>query len=114
MRPTSPFSIIIASLVATASFASDDHSSHSDHTAGEHAPMREGVHAEVTINSILDGVVNLSHGPIPEIGWPAMTMDLTLLSGADVIDVAEGDDAMMILEKGDDGIFAIRALMPVE
>ena len=110
----SSFSIIFASLLATATFASDDHSDHSDHATGDHAAMHDGVHAEVTVNSISDGVVNVSHGPIPEIGWPAMTMDLTLLEGADVGEVAAGDDAMMMLEKGDDGMFEIRALMPME
>lgn len=126
-------------LLATSTWASDDHSGHGDHGSmkhgemehgqmehgemdhgtmkdGEmdHSMMKDGVHTEVTVNSISEGTVNVSHGPIPEIGWPAMTMDLNLLDGAEVGDVEAGDDAMMILEKGDDGMFAIRAITPME
>lgn len=92
-------------------FASDD--SHSGHDMSSHAGM-EGVHAEATINSIDGDTVNVTHGPIAEIGWPAMTMDLSLLEGAMVHDVEAGDDVMMMLEKGDDGMYAIRSLMPKE
>ena len=73
-----------------------------------------GVHAEVTIHKIEGDVVNLSHDPIPDIGWPAMTMDLTLLEGAEIGDVQPGDTAMMMLEQGADGIYGIRALMPIK
>lgn len=115
--------LILASFTATQAVATDSHSGHSDHSDhadhgekshGDHGAMQHGVHTDVTINSITDGVVNVSHGPIPEIGWPAMTMDLTLLEGAEIGDVEAGDEAMMMLEKGDDGMFAVRALMPKE
>jgi Cu/Ag efflux protein CusF len=83
-----------------------------DHGAMEHGA--EGVHAPATINSIEGDTVNVTHGPIPEIGWPAMTMDLQLLDGAEVGPVAAGDEAVMMLEKGPDGLYGIRALMPAE
>ena len=73
-----------------------------------------GIHAEATINSMAGDTVNVTHGPIAEIGWPAMTMDLSLLEGAEVQGVEVGDDVMMMLEKGPDGMFAIRALMPMD
>ena len=107
---------------APAAFASDTHSGHSGHSAGagqsdhsghdmtSHAGM---VHAEATLNSISGDVVNVTHGPIAEIGWPAMTMDLGLLEGAQIDGVAAGDPVMMMLEKGADGMFAVRALMPM-
>jgi Cu/Ag efflux protein CusF len=36
-----------------------------------------GAHGAGTVNSVdlAQHKVNLSHNPIPEIGWPAMTMD---------------------------------------
>lgn len=73
-----------------------------------------GVHAEAKINSIDGNTVNVSHGPIPDIGWPSMTMDLTLLEGAEVGDIKPGETAMMMLEQGADGIYGIRALMPMK
>lgn len=85
---------------------------HSTMQGGDHAAM-DGVHAEATVNSIEGDTVNVSHGPIQQIGWPAMTMDLKLLDGARVGEVAAGDSAMMMLEKGPDGLYGIRALMPM-
>ena len=79
--------------------------------AGDHSQMA-GVHAEAKINQIDGDTVNLSHGPIKDIGWPAMTMDLKLLDGAEIGDVKAGDTVMMMLEKGADGMYGIRALMP--
>ncbi len=106
------FASIMAGLLGTAAVASDDNTDHANHSG--HNVMQEGVQTEATINSIDGNTVNLSHGPIPEIGWPAMTMDLQLLEGAAVGDVAEGQDAMIMLEKGEDGMYAIRALTPVD
>lgn len=85
----------------------------SEMKAEDHAQMAD-IHAEAKINSINGNTVNVSHGPIPDIGWPSMTMDLKLLEGATVGDVKSGDTAMMMLEKGGDGMYGIRALMPME
>jgi len=74
----------------------------------------EGIRAPATVNSIEGGTVNVTHGPIAEIGWPSMTMDLELLEGAEGGAVAAGDEATMVLEKGPDGLYGIRALMPAE
>ena len=104
--------LIMAGLLATTAFAGDDHSGHGDHS--DHDAMHEGVETDATINSIDGKTVNLSHDPIPEIGWPAMTMDLQLLDGADVGDVVEGQDALIVLEKGEDGMYAIRSLKIAE
>lgn len=104
--------LMLTGLLATKAIANDDHSGHADHSA--HGDMHDGVQTEATINSIDGKTVNLSHGPIPEIGWPAMTMDLQLLDEAKIGDVAAGQDALIMLEKGEDGMYAIRALMPIE
>ena len=118
--------LTFCSFAPVAALASDDTSGHSmsshgkmnhgtmTHDAmGDHAAM-EGIHAEATVNTMSDGTVNVTHGPIAEIGWPAMTMDLGVLDGAMIEGVAPGDEVMMMLEKGDDGMYAIRALMPKE
>ncbi|MEL6210210.1 MAG: copper-binding protein [Pseudomonadota bacterium] len=113
--------ILAAAVLASApvAHAQSSHGSghgHADHSTMKHGDYAEmaGVHAEATIHSIEGDTVNLSHGPIAEIGWPAMTMDLKLLEGAEVGAVAAGDTAMMMLEKGPDGLYGIRALMPAE
>lgn len=98
-----------------------DMSSHEGMSTESHENMHDeshegmaGVHAEATVNSIGDGTANVTHGPIAEIGWPAMTMDLPVLDGAEIGDVEDGDEVIMMLEKGENGMYAIRALMPKE
>ena len=75
--------------------------------------MKSAVHAKAVVNSIEGGMVNVSHDPIPEIGWPAMTMDLSVLPNVKIMDtVKSGDTVTMMLVKGKDGMYGIQALMP--
>lgn len=102
-------SLLASALVvfaATAAYAQMDH--------GDHATMAEGVHTKGVINAIDGETVNVSHEPIPAIGWPAMTMDLELLEGAEIGDVGPGDTAIIMLEPDAEGIYGVRALEPVE
>lgn len=112
-----PVTLMFSSLLAIAGAVQVQAASHSsgmDHsTMHMSKEMIEGaIHANAKINSIGDGTVNVSHGPIPEIGWPAMTMDLPLMEGAEISEgLAEGDDVMMMLVKGDDGMYGVSALV---
>lgn len=103
--------LVVMLLAAPGAIAQTKHDSHDGKT---HAAMEEGVHARAVINTIDGDTANVSHDPIPEIGWPAMTMDLKLLEGAEIGKVSPGDTATMMLEKGSDGVYGIRALVPEE
>lgn len=81
---------------------------------GGHAGMTEGVHAKAEIHAIDGETVNLTHEPIPEIGWPTMTMDLKLLEGAEVADVKPGDKVLIMLEKDAEGLYGVRAIEKAE
>ena len=71
------------------------------------------VHAKAVVNSLTEGTANVSHEPIPEIGWPAMTMDLALAPDAQIMgEVAAGDSVTLMLIKGADGVYVIGAMMP--
>lgn len=105
MRTILPTLALVAAL-ATAAFASDDH--------GGHSGMAEGVHTKGEVHAISGDTVNLTHDPIPEISWPSMTMDLKLLEGAETDGVQAGDEVMIMLEKGPDGVYGIRALEKLE
>ena len=103
--------------MAGASPAEDGHDEHAMATGddhGEHDMTIDAVRVAVTINSVSGDTVNLTHGVIPEIGWPEMTMDLPLLHGADASGLAAGDSAIAVLEKGPDGMYGIRAFEPAE
>lgn len=107
------FSSFLA-IAGTVNVQAASHSSGMDHSTMHMSEDKiEGaVHAKAKINSIGDGTVNVSHGPIPEIGWPAMTMDMPLMEGAEIAEgLAAGDDVMMMLVKGDDGMYGVSALV---
>lgn len=47
--------------------------------------------------------LNLSHDPIPAIGWPSMTMDFNVKQGLDISGLKQGDAVQFHLEKTEDG-----------
>jgi Cu(I)/Ag(I) efflux system protein CusF len=108
--------LTLSVLVMTASLAL----AQMNHSTMDHSnmPMSEemiegAVHTKAVVNSIGEGTANVSHEPIPEIGWPAMTMDLALMPNAKMMgDIAAGDSVTLMLIKGDDGMYAIGAMMP--
>ena len=104
-----------AALLAAPAFGGDGKPAHEghkmDHQAhGGHAAMADGVHAKAEIHSIEGDTVNLTHEPIPAIGWPTMTMDLKLLDGAQTGGAQPGDKVVIMLEKGPDGIYGLKAI----
>lgn len=53
-----------------------------------------------------DGKLSLSHEPIPELGWPAMTMDLQV-QGFDPRSVPLEEQVEIALAMAEDGLFAV-------
>jgi hypothetical protein len=67
--------------------AGEEHASHLQHS-GEMQMAHEGhndAHGTGTVNSVdpTQHKVNVSHNPIPDIGWPAMTMDFSVAASVD-------------------------------
>jgi len=56
-----------------------------------------------------DGKLSLSHDPIPELGWPAMQMDMPV-AGFDAAEVPLDQLVEFDLTKGEDGLFTIVAV----
>lgn len=54
--------------------------------------------------------VNISHEPIPAIGWPAMTMDMAVAPSVDLEAVAAGSQVTFSLSRGADGLYVIDSL----
>lgn len=59
-----------------------------------------------------DGKLSMDHGPIAELGWPAMKMDLEV-AGVDTGSVPLDVPVEFDLSKGDDGVFTIVAVRKV-
>jgi Cu(I)/Ag(I) efflux system protein CusF len=100
--------------IAQTNLSTMDHSNidHSNMPMG--AEQMEGaVHTKAVVNTLGDGIANVSHEPIPEIGWPAMTMDLALLPDAQMMgEVAAGDTVTLMLIMGENGMYAIAGMTP--
>ena len=106
--------LVATLLTAPSAFAQMNHGNmdHSNMPMTD-TQMEGAVHTKAVVNSIADGKANVSHEPIPEIGWPAMTMDLALSPDAQMMgEVAAGDSVTLMLIKGDDGMYMIGAIMP--
>ncbi|WP_138464564.1 efflux RND transporter periplasmic adaptor subunit [Poseidonocella sp. HB161398] len=58
-----------------------------------------------------EGRLSLSHDPIPDLGWPAMTMDMEL-KGVDAASVPLGVPVDFDLAENDAGMYAIVAVRP--
>lgn len=80
-----------------ASFSRMDHepvveketTDHDDHTAATKPKAAFG-QGQVNRIDLADRVINLTHGPIPDLGWPGMTMDLPVADEVDLENVPQG------------------------
>ena len=72
-------------------------------------------HGTGTVNSVdpAQHKVNLSHNPIPEIGWPAMTMEFPVAQTVDLKAIKPGTRVNFTIEQQPGGMYEIRAIAPV-
>lgn len=56
--------------------------------------------------------VNISHEPIPSVGFPAMTMDLRVTPSVDLGAVRPGSRVTFTLTRGPDGVYLIDSIKP--
>lgn len=54
--------------------------------------------------------LNLTHGPIEALKWPAMTMDFVVLPGTDLSQIKPGDNVTFTLGRAPDGMYAINGI----
>jgi Cu/Ag efflux protein CusF len=89
------------------------------HSMPDHSTMSGAKHGEEaavagagTVNSVDAGAkkVNVTHEPIPAIGWPAMTMDFAVADGVDLAALEAGAPVSFTLTRGADGIYMIETM----
>jgi Cu(I)/Ag(I) efflux system protein CusF len=89
-----------------------------DHGAMSGMPMaRSGkAHAQGTgtVNSVDTAAhkVNVSHAPIPAIGFPAMTMDFAVAPSVDLKAVKPSTRINFTVERGEGGMYVIQSITP--
>ncbi len=85
---------------------------------GEHSHVQhESTSSQLTtgtgvINSVEEGKINISHGPIEKLNWPAMKMDLPVTKDVDLSKVKAGDKITFSIELGSDKVYRITKIMP--
>jgi len=69
-----------------------------------HAGQADG-HGSGTINTvdIATRKINVTHGPITELGWPAMTMDFAVAPSVDLRALRPGMKVNFTIEQGQAG-----------
>lgn len=82
-----------------------------DH-AGMHGEASTGATGQGLINSVdrPQGIVNMTHAPIPALSWPEMTMDLPVAEGVDLEAIRAGDAVRFRVELGSDQVYRITAI----
>jgi Cu(I)/Ag(I) efflux system protein CusF len=107
-------------IAMTPAFAQDkmkmDHGSHDSHGSMKMEAPADVTEAEAKgkVNSIDadGGTVNVTHDPVPALGWPAMTMDLPVTRRVDLSAVKPGTPVTFKLKKGRDNQFRIIDIAP--
>jgi Cu/Ag efflux protein CusF len=90
----------------------------SGHSPGGGMPIahegRNDAHATGTVNSVdpVQHKINVSHEPISEIGWPAMTMDFAVAPNVDLRAIKPGARINFTILKGQGGMYEIQAITP--
>ena len=81
-------------------------------TGAEAAPREAGGTGTVTSVMAGHGMIDLDHDPIPEIGWPAMTMSFRTVDGVDLSGLAAGDSVTFTLRETEGGDWLISDIEP--
>jgi Cu/Ag efflux protein CusF len=79
------------------------------------AAQAAGATGTGTVNSVdaAQRKLNMTHGPIPELKWPAMTMDFTVSPKVDLSKVQKGAKVQFTLGKGPGG-YQVEAVAPAQ
>ena len=72
------------------------------------------VHATGTVNSVDPAAhkVNITHQPIPQIGWPSMTMDFAVAPAVHLAAIKPGLKVNFSLVRQPDGMYAVQTIAP--
>ncbi len=97
--------------------SAEGHASRPGHRAGTAQRVHDG-HAQAqgtgTVNSVdaAGHKLNVSHDPIPAIGFPAMTMDFVVAPSVDLSAVKPGSRIKFTVEQGAGGMYEIESIAP--
>jgi Cu/Ag efflux protein CusF len=88
------------------------------HRRGGNMQMAHSGHAHAQGTGMVNSIdaaahkVNVSHGPIPTIGRPAMTVDFAVAPAVDLRAVKPGTRINFTIERGEGGMYVIQSIKP--
>ncbi|MCG6941668.1 MAG: copper-binding protein [Thiohalocapsa sp.] len=122
MNKVIPFTALFAALATAPASAADqfpDSGKTIEHGAISEADMMHGeTGAGATGQGVINSVdtdkriVNITHGPIPALSWPGMTMDLPVTKDVDLNGMQPGDKVRFHIALGADQVYRITAIDP--
>jgi Cu/Ag efflux protein CusF len=100
----------------SAAHTGEGHAPYPQHRSGmqtAHAGYNDA-HGTGTVNSVdpAQHKINLSHQPISELGWPAMTMDFPVAAAIDLKPIKPGARVNFTIEQQPGGMYEIQAITP--
>jgi len=98
-------STVLAVAFIAAGAASAGH--HNHHLDGQGGPHGIGVLNAVDTEN---GKVNISHGPIPALKWPKMTMDMPVTENVDLDKFGKGNKVQFTVELNDARVYQITVM----
>jgi Cu/Ag efflux protein CusF len=96
--------------------ASEGHAVHPQHGSDmqmAHAGHNDA-HGTGTVNAVdpSQHKINLSHQAIPDIGWPAMTMEFPVAASVNLKAIKPGTRVNFTIEQNPGGMYEIKAISP--
>lgn len=73
-----------------------------------------GAHGIGTVNivNVAQRKIGMRHEPIPELGWPAMTMEFAVAPSVNLQSIQPGSRINFTLQRGADGTYVIQSVQP--
>jgi Cu/Ag efflux protein CusF len=96
--------------------AGEGHATHTQY--GSEMQMAHAGHNDAhgtgTVNAVdpAQHKINLSHQAIPDIGWPAMTMEFPVAASVDLKAIKPGTRVNFTIEQSQGGMYEIKAISP--
>lgn len=113
-RATSTLAVADASAVAGQMAARHD----ARHPPSADVQLVHDGHADAHAVGVVNAVdtaqrkINLTHEPIPSIGWPSMTMDFPVAPSVDLTAIKPGARVGFTIEKGKGGMYEVQSVQP--
>lgn len=91
-----------------------------DHTNMDHSKMDMAKKTEANGKGIINSIdpegrsINITHEPMPDLGWPEMTMDLQVTRKVDLSKTSVGDAVAFTIKLGRDKKYRVIELAPAQ